>query len=388
MTLDELQTWLGDANVKAFLRVIRQGETNQEDSAYSEINGGGHFVVPPWAHPFDDIPTTQGGKAAGAYQFLGTTWARLNRQFSFADFSPINQDLAAVALIAQRQALSAVMAGGIAKAIELLKEEWISLPHLGDRAKQIFAQYGGQENIAVITKPSQASSTPEAVPEPQPTPKNVPMPILAILSAFGPILAQLIPQVAKALKPESVSAARDAQTAQTVLNAITAAAGSLPPDVTNAGMTHVADAVQKMQADPALTAKVQSAVVNDPAIFPILEVGGGPPAARAYDLAQQANGQPFWKTSAVFWISLLMYPAVLWYVGSTIIGGVEIPTDWPWIAQLFLKMFGTGWTGEARSGIANLVIGLILGGICGVYYGISVTQQRQQGQTVTGSETK
>jgi hypothetical protein len=49
---------------------------------------------------------------------------------------------------------------------------------------------------------------------------------------------------------------------------------------------------------------------------------------------------------------------------------------------VLLGMFGGGWTGEARSGGFNLVVGLILGGICGVYYGVSVTQ----GKTATTNQ--
>jgi hypothetical protein len=69
-------------------------------------------------------------------------------------------------------------------------------------------------------------------------------------------------------------------------------------------------------------------------------------------------------------MSVLLLPLVYWFVGSVIVGGVDAGES------TFLKLFGTSWTGESRAGIANLVIGLVLGGICGVYYGISVTQQR------------
>jgi hypothetical protein len=135
-----------------------------------------------------------------------------------------------------------------------------------------------------------------------------------------------------------------------------------------------------MQADPAVRETVKAAVLAEPSIAPMLtvEIGGGIAGAREADKAQQASDKPFYKTSAVFWISMVLLPTVYWYVGSSVVGGVEIPADWPWYAQLPLKMFGAAWDSGARVGLANLIVGLVLGGICGVYYGISVTQGKQQ----------
>ena len=50
------------ANVKAFLRVIRERESGQGADAYLMINGGGHMAGFA-SHPWHDIPTTQGSKA-------------------------------------------------------------------------------------------------------------------------------------------------------------------------------------------------------------------------------------------------------------------------------------------------------------------------------------
>ena len=197
----------------------------------------------------------------------------------------------------------------------------------------------------------------------------MPLPILAIISAFGPMIAEMIPQVAKlfdrkAETPEKLTAA------QKVIETITAASASAGVD----------EAVGKMKASPEVLAAVKSAVLTEPTISSILttEIGSGIAGAREADKAQQANEKPFWKTSAVFWISIILLPTVYWYVGSSVVGGVEIPADWPWYAQLPLKLFGGAWDSGARVGLANLIVGLVLGGICGVYYGISVTQNKQQ----------
>lgn len=90
--------------------------------------------------------------------------------------------------------------------------------------------------------------------------------------------------------------------------------------------------------------------------------------------------KPFWKTSAVFWVSMALLPLVYWFVGSMIVGGmlVYLPDDTPTWARVLIALFGSEWTGEARSGGFNLVVGMVLGGIVGVYFGISVTQQKQQ----------
>ena len=196
----------------------------------------------------------------------------------------------------------------------------------------------------------------------------MPLPVLALISAFGPMIAEMIPQVAKlfdrkAETPEKITAA------QKVVDTIVAATSSAGVD----------EAVSKMQSSPEVLATAKAAVLTEPAIAAILtaEIGGGIAEARKADLAQQASDKPFWKTSAVFWISMLMLPMIYWYVGSSVVGGVEIPATWPWYAQVPLKMFGSAWDSGARVGLANLIVGLILGGICGVYYGISVTQNKQ-----------
>ena len=143
--LDRCTAALGNANVRAFLEVIREGESGHDESAYTIINGGAYFDAPPWRHPTHGIPTTQGGRASGAYQFLGTTWARCATALGLGeDFSPASQDVAAVYLIEGRHALPAVMAGDLVLACSKLAQEWVSLPDLGlARVQRVFLQYGG-----------------------------------------------------------------------------------------------------------------------------------------------------------------------------------------------------------------------------------------------------
>lgn len=146
-------------NVKAFLRVIRQGESSQADLGYRMIVGGQTF------NSFADHPRIKGkcwttakgtrlcSTAAGAYQITQTSWDETRAKMGLPDFTPKNQDLAALGRIAYRGALPAVIAGDLATAIKKLRLEWTSLPGAAenntaagglDKSKQVFLAYGGQ----------------------------------------------------------------------------------------------------------------------------------------------------------------------------------------------------------------------------------------------------
>lgn len=142
---------LGNANVQAFLKVIRTGEGTADAAGYSRMFGGGQFAG--FAdHPRQTI--SKGGyrsTAAGAYQFLSTTWDETRRLMGLGDFSPPNQDLAAVGRIAARRALDDVLAGNFAAAVRKCAWEWASLPGSPygqpviswDRAAAVYAANGG-----------------------------------------------------------------------------------------------------------------------------------------------------------------------------------------------------------------------------------------------------
>ncbi|MBK7592259.1 MAG: glycoside hydrolase family 104 protein, partial [Betaproteobacteria bacterium] len=173
LTTEWLKAAAEFANVKAFLRVIRERESGQGADAYLMINGGGHMAGFA-SHPWHDIPTTQGSKACGAYQFLGTTWAGLCEQYEFPDFSPESQDLGAIALIHERGALQDVIAGKFDAAVAKLRKVWTSLPGASessakwtmDKARAVYVNYGGLLDNAELLQPAAPieERTPEVAP--------------------------------------------------------------------------------------------------------------------------------------------------------------------------------------------------------------------------------
>jgi len=170
--------------LKAFLRVIREGESNQDDSAYTLINGGGHFSS--FAdHPFAGMSAPP-GRAAGAYQDIPHTWQRILTLIGPGDFSPPRQDEGNAALILALGAGPAIEAGDLQEAMRILAPTWVSLPGLGlERARRVFQQYGG--TIASATQP--AAPIEERSTDLAPTPEG------NIMGVAIPLLTALIPQV-------------------------------------------------------------------------------------------------------------------------------------------------------------------------------------------------
>jgi muramidase (phage lysozyme) len=88
--------------------------------------------------------------AAGAYQFLSTTWDSLN----LPDFSPENQDKGAVELIKRRGAYQNILDGNIRNALDKCSYEWASLPpgRYGQpsigyaECEDLFTEFGGKLN--------------------------------------------------------------------------------------------------------------------------------------------------------------------------------------------------------------------------------------------------
>lgn len=348
MDISTISTALAHPNVRAFLRVIRAGESNQDDSAYTTLVGGGRFEDTR-AHPNQliDLPSL-GVKstAAGAYQFLYRTWEECRKALDLQDFGPGSQDLAAVYLIQRRSALQDLLDGHFETAVAKCAKEWASLPGSPygqptltiDRARAVYLQYSGTLGPA----PSPAPSDPYAQEG------NMPIPLAPIISAVLPTIVQQIPKLGKLFGSGSQVAERNLQAAQVVVEAVTAATGAI----------NAQEAAEKISSDPVARQAAQEAV--NERWFEITEAGGGGiDGARKADAAARASGDILHSPS--FWFTLAVVPLLYLIVGSVV------------------GLWGKEWPAEVRSAIATAVVSLIAGGAAGYYWGTATSRNRTPG---------
>lgn len=123
---------LQNRNVRAMLDAIAkaEGTFGRGDNGYN-INVGGRTFNNNYArHPeiMVQLSPRLRSNAAGRYQFLSTTWKPLAQRLGLNDFSPRNQDIGAVALFADANALNDVMRGDIQTAAHKMRGIWASLP--------------------------------------------------------------------------------------------------------------------------------------------------------------------------------------------------------------------------------------------------------------------
>ncbi len=149
---------LRNRQVQAFLRVIREKESSQDDAiAYRIMIGWPHDpgfteLAPPELH---DHPRKYNPKrdstAAGAYQFLASSWDDMAKELGLSGFYPGNQDRAAVGQLAYLGALNHVLAGRIDAALRAsaVRQGWASLPggvqaiQTMAGARAVFERWGG-----------------------------------------------------------------------------------------------------------------------------------------------------------------------------------------------------------------------------------------------------
>ncbi len=121
-------TYPASVNLQAFLRTIRYAEGTASEDGYQIEFTGTRF------YNFSDHPRRVRcsgrlcSSAAGAYQFLETTWDDVAQSIGARDFSPEWQDQAAIELIRREGALEDVEAGRIERAIAKTANVWASFP--------------------------------------------------------------------------------------------------------------------------------------------------------------------------------------------------------------------------------------------------------------------
>lgn len=139
-------TYSGDANVRAFLEVLKrcEGTANAADP-YRVCYSYRHTIDSFADHPA--ITGEWGGEpltpqqcagaglgpgcistAAGAYQITRPTWKPLRAKLGLVDFSPASQDAAAVQLLKDCGAWSKLQQGDLQGAVASARRTWASLP--------------------------------------------------------------------------------------------------------------------------------------------------------------------------------------------------------------------------------------------------------------------
>ncbi len=125
-----------NARIKAFLDTIAWAEGTDEVANYRTQYTGTQFAG------FHDHPREQKcglrygqqlcADAAGRYLFLSSTWDRIAKKIGAPDFSPANQDLAAIELLREYGALEDIEAGRFELAVHKVTGVWPSLKHAGE----------------------------------------------------------------------------------------------------------------------------------------------------------------------------------------------------------------------------------------------------------------
>ncbi|WP_368568177.1 glycoside hydrolase family protein [Acinetobacter nosocomialis] len=130
-TRENFEKLLGSPNVQKMLDLIANAEGVQH--GYNTLFGNERLddlsnhpnIKKQFKQTDGQIKNTT---AAGRYQFLSDTWNGVAKQLGLKDFSPKNQDIAAVALLAQNGALPSVLKGDFKTAVQKSGVTWASLP--------------------------------------------------------------------------------------------------------------------------------------------------------------------------------------------------------------------------------------------------------------------
>ena len=386
--MTDVRAALQNPNVKAFLRVIRQGETNQSDVAYRMMFGGATFDDfghhPNLVHTIGALKST----AAGAYQFLGSTWGACQRALDLPDFSPASQDLAAVWLISNRGALDDVIAGRIEQAIGKCAHEWASLPgspygqptRTLSQALDTYAQWGGALGAAARVPDAQVATLPAQETTPSPAPAEAPPADVPADPAKGSSIMDTVNAVIDspltkfalaavnpllAAVPEFIHLFTDKATGQTVpernVSAVTKIVAVAQQALQDAGhdVPNAQAVAELVTSDPAAKAVAREALMSAYYSIAVGEAGGGGIAgARTANAALMAPGSPgFWLNPAfIISVLLLLMPFGL-------------------LADVFY-VHPTAYVGELRTQIVTGLLAIVFS-VAGYWIGTSFSSAKK-----------
>ena len=153
------EQWRGTPEGQKLLQTIRFAEGTAGQDGYNTMFTGAKFNDLSRHPRLINSSNGLSSDAAGAYQFLSTTYEPLAARLGLNDFSPVNQDIAALALADQRlQGLGGLgviaNAGMSTRVADALAPEWASFPTAatgtsyygqgGKSLSELQAVYGGQ----------------------------------------------------------------------------------------------------------------------------------------------------------------------------------------------------------------------------------------------------
>lgn len=377
-TRADLRAALGSPNVAAFLRVIRAGESSQDDSAYTIQYGGKHFEVPPWEHPRTKVTAGRWtSTAAGAYQCLAGTWDALVARYAFPDFSPACQDEGAVALIAGRKALDDVITGRFDEAIAKCGKEWASLPGSPygqptmtlEEARDIYERWGGQFDVAsepdtlgpepdpLATEhygETVTESTIRPIPSADEQEASMPAPLIPIAiaaaQAFLPRLIELIPALGAAFGSGSEVQKRNVAAASMVAEAVTRTVQA----------PNLQAAIEELERSPDKLAEARAAVSE---ILPTLVEAGGGGIKGARDSAAAQSGDWRKLVFSLPFVGIILFTPAIWAVVAASVFKA------PWLLEMDPQLRGT---------VIGFVMGTLAGSICGYVFGSSMSKAPAQ----------
>lgn len=135
-----------NANRKAFLDMLAVSESTSTSPA--TVNNGYDVIVTgidsvpevfmdyrdhPFVRRASKVINSKGltSNASGRYQFMLKDWAHYRALLNLTDFGPVSQDLWAIQLIRERDALPLIDGGQFAVAVQRCNNLWASLPGAG-----------------------------------------------------------------------------------------------------------------------------------------------------------------------------------------------------------------------------------------------------------------
>jgi lysozyme len=176
---------------------------------------------------------------------------------------------------------------------------------------------------------------------------NKEAPVAPILAALLPTIIDSIPKLGKIFGSGSAVSERNIRAAEIVAETVKAATGAVNEQ----------EAVDRIKNDPEALRSATQAI--DARWFELTETGGGGvDGARKGDAATQLSGNMFQSPS--LWVAMALLPLVYLIVGNVV------------------GLFGAPMHDEVRSAISNGVVGMVLGGLVGYYYGQSTSRNRPE----------